>query len=165
MSSSIRAQHMGRCLASMARTGEEFEAVFEALDQFIQNTEDYIASNDEPDDKAVKHYHAAVVVLDRMLAAKIEIAEENNGVMQVKKINDRIVEVNGRHVRIDCNAVILTNEESMIFPYDELLQAECARCAKAAGLFGMVACHTYGGYMPGMVTVERSSDGTNSSSV
>ena len=83
--------------------------------------------------------------------------------MQITKVNDRIVEVNGRHVRIDDRAVILTNEESMIFVYDEELQAECARCAKAAGLRGLIPCYTYGGYMPGTVTVENSDEANPSS--
>jgi hypothetical protein len=78
--------------------------------------------------------------------------------VNVVKINDRIVEVNGRHVRIDDHAVILTSVEAMIFLYDESLQAECARCAKAAGLRGLIPCYTYGGYMPGTVTVENNDE-------
>ena len=52
------------------------QAIFEALDQFVQNTEAYIEEVDTPDQKHVNSLEAAKVVLNRMTAAHVKIIEE-----------------------------------------------------------------------------------------
>jgi hypothetical protein len=76
MLSNLREMHIERCLSSTARSHEEFEAIFEALDQYVSNLEDYIASEDSPDPKAMQMYKVAEEVLNRMAAIRVKLIED-----------------------------------------------------------------------------------------